>query len=214
MSCSRPPRGEPWSAPGWRHGRVRGHVPSPAKAGQRLVLKIGGSLLSRSDWPRLVAALVAAAPQPALTLVVGGGAVVDGLRRIDAAAPQPADVMHALAIEAMRVTARLVAAAVDLPLSATPSSVCQACVLDVPVWMAGEPRGRDLPAGWHVTSDAIAASVAVAISADLLLAKSTAPPPCSAGAGDLEAVAAAGWVDDYFPAIAAGLDRIEWAAPR
>lgn len=204
----------PWFAPGWRHGRLRADGPSPATAGQRLVLKIGGSLLSRSDWPRLVTALVAAAPQPDLTLVVGGGTVVDGLRRIDAAAPQPADVMHALAIEAMRVTARLVAAAIDLPLSAAPSSGRQTCVLDVPVWVAAEPRGRDLPAGWHVTSDAIAASVAVAISADLLLAKSTAPPPFTTGAGALEAVAAAGWVDDYFPTIAAGLPRIEWAAPR
>lgn len=204
----------PWSAPGWQHGRLRADGPSPATAGRRLVLKIGGSLLARSDWPRLVTALVAGAPQPARTLVVGGGAVVDGLRRIDAAAPQPADVMHALAIEAMRVTARLVAAAIDLPLSATPSTGREACVLDVPAWVAKEPRGGALPAGWFVTSDSIAASVAVAISADLLLAKSTAPPPRPAGAGDSAAVAAAGWVDDYFPIAAAGLDLIEWAAPR
>jgi hypothetical protein len=205
---------QPWSAPGWQHGRLRTDMLSTATADQRLVLKIGGSLLARSDWPRFVTALVAAAPHPARTLVVGGGPVVDGLRRIDAAAPQPDELMHHLAIEALRVTARLAAAALGLPLSTSAADDDKTVVLDVPAWLARDPIGRALPAGWQVTSDSIAARVAAATGASLLLAKSAAPPPCPADTSDLESVAAAGWVDDHFPVAAAGLDLIEWAAPR
>jgi hypothetical protein len=215
MNCSPPPHANPWSAPGWQHGRLRPDASLPVTAEQRLVLKIGGSLLSRSDWPRLLAALVAAVPPAPLTLVIGGGAVVDGLRRIDAAAPQPPAVMHALAIEAMRVTARLVATALGLPLSTSPTGDRAAVVLDAPAWLGADPRGRDLPPGWHVTSDSIAATVAARMSASLLLAK-TLPPPRRPGpdSGDLAALAAAAWVDDHFPVAAAGLSAIEWAAPR
>jgi hypothetical protein len=215
MSCSTPPRADLWSAPGWQHGRIRPDAPPSVTAEQRLVLKIGGSLLSRPDWPRLLAALIAKAPPAPLTLVVGGGAVVDGLRRIDAAAPQPPAVMHALAIEALRVTARLVTEALGLPLSTSPAGDRAAVVLDAPAWLGADPRGRDLPPGWHVTSDSIAATVAAGISAGLVLAK-TVPPPRSPApdSGDLAALAAAAWIDDHFPVAAAGLSVIEWAAPR
>jgi hypothetical protein len=205
---------QPWSAPGWQHGRLRADVLSTATADRRLVLKIGGSLLSRPGWPQLITALVAAAPHPSRTIVVGGGPVVDGLRRIDAAAPQPDELMHHLAIEALPVTARLVAATLGLPLSTSPADDHKTVVLDVPAWLAQDPIGRALPAGWQVTSDSIAASVATATAASLLLAKSAAPPPCPADTDDLESVAAAGWVDDHFPVAAAGVAPIEWAAPR
>jgi hypothetical protein len=81
-------------------------------------------------------------------------------------------------------------------------------VLDAPSWLAVGTRLADLPVGWHVTSDSIAAAVAAACNAALWLAKSEPPP-----AGDLECLARAGWVDDYFPLAAAPLGRIEWAAP-
>jgi hypothetical protein len=122
--------------------------------------------------------------------------------------------MHHLAIEALRVTARLAAAALGLPLSTSAADDDKTVVLDVPAWLARDPIGRALPAGWQVTSDSIAARVAAATGASLLLAKSAAPPPCPADTSDLESVAAAGWVDDHFPVAAAGLDLIEWAAPR
>jgi hypothetical protein len=191
--------------PGWRRGVLRSAGPVAPT-----VVKIGGSLLVRPDWPRLVSALVAsAAPLPCL-VVVGGGPVVDGLRAIDAAASRPAPLMHELAIDAMRLTARLVADALELPLIAEPEATISRGVLDVPAWLSAGGRAAGLPAGWGVTSDSIAARVAVVHGFTLVLAKSVAPPPCPGG---LVALAAAGWVDDHFPLAADPLATIGWAVP-
>lgn len=183
---------------GWRHGVLRGGA-----EGGSLVVKLGGSLLARTAWATAIADLLAEQIRPQL-LVVGGGPIVDGLRAIDAAAPQSAAAMHWWAIEAMGITARVVAEALGLPLVTSPSGTTQG-VLDVPAWLRGD---ASLPVGWHVTSDSIAAVAARAAGAGLLLVKSVPPP-----AHDLAMAAAAGWVDPHFPAVAAALDRIAWAAP-
>ena len=144
-------------------------------------------------------------------LVVGGGAVVDGLRSLDNALPQSPQLMHDLAIDAMRLTARLVAAAMNVPMAAAPPEDDGVAVLDVPAWLGIGSRATTLPVGWQVTSDAIAARVAVEHGGSLLLAKSVPPPPCP---GDqLATLAQAGWVDEHFPVAARPLVTIEWAAP-
>jgi len=195
-----------------------------------LVIKLGGSLLSQPGWPQGIAELVreivapskespaaAAACEPAdspALLVVGGGSVVEGLRQIDAASPQPAALMHALAIEMMGITARLVAANTGLPLvAAWPTAKARgACLLDVPRWLAENQRLSTLPVGWEVTSDSIAAHVAAAYGGKLLLVKSLPPPSFPSSQNQLEELAASGWVDSYFPTAAAGLPAISWAA--
>lgn len=193
---------------GWQFGGIRG--PEAGPPGRLRVVKIGGSLLTRSGWPAELAALIAALPRR-LILVIGGGAVVDGLRTLDAACPQPPERMHTLAIDAMRLTARLVADALGLPLVTDDSPTAPVAMLDVAAWLDAHPRFREeLPVGWHVTSDSIAAVIAAAAAADLLLAKSIAPP-CDDG--DLATLAAAGWVDAHFPIAARALDAISWAAP-
>ena len=184
----------------WRHGILRG---SAARGDGPVVVKIGGSILARPEWPAAVADLLAETAGRRL-VVVGGGPVVDGLRAIDAAAPQPAEAMHWLAIEALGITARVVARALRLPLVAAPAGMLEG-VLDVPAWLRGE---MSLPEGWHVTSDSIAALAAVEAGAGLLLVKSVPPP-----AEDLSAAASAGWVDAHFPVAAANLAHIAWAAP-
>jgi hypothetical protein len=83
----------------------------------------------------------------------------------------------------------------------------------VPAWLEAGGRAKTLPAGWEVTSDSIAARVAVECGRGLLLVKSVPPPPCPAGADVCSALAAAGWVDQYFPVAAAALDTLAWAAP-
>lgn len=186
---------------GWRFGVLqKGPTVSP---GAPLVMKIGGSLLARPGWPEAVAGLLAATAGPRV-LVVGGGPVVDGLRAIDAATPRPAGVMHWLAIDALGITARLVAEATGLPLAETPEAR-EIVVLDVPRWLRIDPR---LQEGWHVTSDSIAALVAATHAAGLLLVKSV-PPPCD----DVTRAASAGWVDGHFPTAARELPWIGWAAP-
>lgn len=174
-----------------------------AASGRPLVVKIGGSLLTRPAWPEAIAALVAATQGP-LVIVVGGGPVVDGLRAIDGAAPQSAAAMHWRAIEALGLTARLVADATRLPLVESPETTATA-VFDASRWLRHEPM---LPEGWHVTSDSIAAVVAARVGGGLLLAKSVPPP-----FGDLHGLATAGWIDAHFSAVAAAAGRITWAAP-
>lgn len=188
----------------WEHGPIRAGSESPC--GGR-VIKFGGSLLRRGGWSAALRALVGQVVAPT-TIVVGGGGLVDGLRAIDAAHPLPAALAHRLAIDAMGLTARLVADATGFSLTAEPAAGAAVVVLDAPAWLAVGTRLADLPVGWHVTSDSIAAAVAAAYGAALWLAKSEPPP-----AGDLECLARAGWVDDYFPLAAAPLGRIEWAAP-
>jgi len=219
----------------WQFGSFARHpaLGEPTVPAQTLlVIKVGGSLLSQPGWPqgiaelvRAIAAQTAASPagpetgeppsSPAL-LVVGGGSVVEGLRQIDAASPQSAELMHARAIKLMGITARLVAANTGLPLvAAWPSAEARgACLLDVPQWLAENQRLSTLPAGWEVTSDSIAACVAAAYGGELLLVKSVPPPSGPESQNQLEALAAAGWVDSYFPSAAAGLHMISWAAPR
>ena len=177
-----------------------------------VVLKVGGSLLSRADWPSLLVPLMAACGPGACCLVVGGGAVVEGLRTFDRALPHSPRLMHDLAIDAMRLTARLVAAGVGVPIAAAPPDA-GVVVLDVPAWLAVGTRAEALPVGWQVTSDAIAACVAVEHDCRLLLAKSVPPPPCPGDVEQLVSLSRAGWVDGHFPVAAGPLTTIEWAAP-
>jgi aspartokinase-like uncharacterized kinase len=193
---------------------ARGGRDMPAFGPSLAVLKVGGSLLARPEWPALVHRLVAARGPGACCLVVGGGAVVDGLRVLDRVVPQTPRLMHALAIDAMRLTARLVAAAVGLPLVAVPPDEGGVAVLDVPAWLDAGSRTGQLPVGWQVTSDSIAACVAVEYGGRLLLAKSVPPPPCPGDIDRVSALAQAGWVDEYFPVAALSLTTIEWAAPQ
>jgi len=85
----------------WIRGVLRA---APSQAASRTVIKVGGSLLLRPEWPAELLTVVAAGPGPT-TVVVGGGPVVDGLRAIDAACPGPVETMHRLAIDAMGITA-------------------------------------------------------------------------------------------------------------
>jgi len=183
----------------WRHGVLR----AGAAATNGSVVKFGGSLLARPSWPDDVLTLARSADGP-VTIVVGGGSIVDGLRRLDEACPMPADASHRLAIDAMRITARLVSDRTPWAIVDSPPA-CGIAILDVAAWLA---RAAAMPVGWHVTSDSIAAAVATATGATLLLAKSVEPP-----GDDLHGLAANGWVDPYFPDAAAGLQRIAWAVP-
>jgi len=197
----------------WEQGVLR-EPAAPGPAATPLVIKVGGSLLARPEWPDELIALVGQVTRPGL-LVVGGGRIVDALRRIDATTPRSPEIMHRLAIDALGLSARLVSDALGLPLAVAPLPDARLAVLDAPAWLdAGDAEGSRfarLPVGWHVTSDSIAALVATVHDARLLLAKS-APPP--AHETDLIRLAESGWVDGYFPTAAALVTGIDWAVPR
>lgn len=207
---------------GWQCGELRsascGSIRS-AEDGGPVVIRFGGSLLGRSDWPELVAATLEL-PFPggraagARTLVVGGGSVVEGLRDIARVRQLELSLVHRLAIDGMGITARLVATTLGLPLVNRPGG--RHAVLDMAAWLADAPgRAATIPSSWSVTSDSLAAVVAAADGAALLLVKSVPPPVPDAGPGPagFAPLAAKGWVDGWFPTAAAAVARIGWAAP-
>lgn len=181
-----------------------------------IVLKIGGSLLAQPAWVGRVSTLIDFLLDSGRvpTIVVGGGAIADGMRRIDATSAAAPALVHDLAIGCMTITARLVARVIGLPIVFEPPCDC-AAVLDIEHWLARR-QGAGLPASWDVTSDSIAASVAghaPDVRSTLVLVKSVPPPLDAMGAGpSLTNLADAGWVDRHFPVAARRL-RVEWFAP-
>jgi aspartokinase-like uncharacterized kinase len=171
------------------------------------VVKLGGSLLWQPHLPGRFRAWLAEQPPRANVLVVGGGAFVEGLRELDRAQNLHPSTVHWMAIRALGIisgavaellSARLVRVVGDLQLR-PPSTE----ILDVEQFLRGDAVGRDpLPESWEVTSDSIAARLAVRLNAGELVLLKSAPPP---GDGKLDSLAAAGYVDAWFPRAASGL---------
>ena len=173
-----------------------------------LVVKVGGSLY---DWPdlgpHLRRWLDAHVPRETI-LVPGGGRFADVVRDFDRVHRLGEETAHWLALRALTINADLLAAL-----------LLGACVIDGPdlaelVWEQGrrpvldalafcesdEAGAGRLPHTWAVTSDSIAARVAVTAGAqELVLLKSAPPPP-----GDVAAWAAVGYVDAWLPRVLAG----------
>ncbi len=177
------------------------------------VVKIGGSLLDCADLTQRLRRW-RDAQSPALNvLVAGGGAFADAIRRADEThrlGDQPA---HILAISSLSLTARLLAYLLpearlagrlqEIP-AAVEMGLGDPIILDLGAcwWDAdSQPALAALPASWEVTSDSLAAAAARALqAAELVLLKSASPPTT-----ELTALAAAGYVDKYFPQAAVGL---------
>ena len=174
------------------------------------VVKVGGSLF---EWPLLPAALtkwLESQPPAANVLIAGGGALADAIRQADATFHLGDERSHALCLEIMGVTARMLADLLEgrAPLVSDLESIASAprstswFTLDVRGFMLQqEPqlKGDRLPHTWAATSDSIAARVAVALAADeLVLLKSSDPP----GDNSCAQLAASGFVDQCFPKVA------------
>lgn len=182
------------------------------------VIKIGGRLLAEPDALNEVASWLQRSEQQPRTrvLIVGGGAVVEGLRRIDAANPSPERLSHWAAIELMDANARLVADRLG------PSTQTESLdrvrrghaagrhadwLLTVgPFLRREEPGlpGERLRVGRRTTSDSIAARVAGVLGAELTLLKHSIPPEVDGRS--LDELARRGVVDPEFPRLAAPLE--------
>jgi aspartokinase-like uncharacterized kinase len=179
-----------------------------------LVIKVGGSLL---DWPGLPLRLASfledhRADRP--VMIVGGGRVADVVRDLDRIHRLGEERAHALALRALDLSAQVLAgllpglAVVDDPsaFEATWSArlfpiLTPRRLLETLDALSSDP----LPHCWEITTDSIAARIAVLLgAAGLILLKSAPVPP---GTTRTDA-ARLGLVDPAFPEIARPLASV------
>lgn len=199
------------SASGETHAAVDA-VQRPADAGcvaNLTVVKVGGSLFDLPDLcARLRRWLTTAGP---VVLIPGGGAAADAIRDFDCRFQLGEETSHWLALRAMTLNAHVLA--VLLPAAVIIDRMDQVSranqdhkipILDCHAFCtADEGRPGCLPHSWSVTSDSVAARVAVVAGAQrLVLLKSLDIPP---GTVWTEA-ARRGWVDPYFAEV---IGRVE-----
>ncbi len=155
------------------------------------VAKLGGSLLASNELaPRLqrwLAVEMAAHGDTHYVLVVGGGPLVDAVRNLDAQHNFDTVAAHWACVELMDVTARLVAAMLpDVPVEGDYNALQERCrqpgatVFRPGRFLKGvEPDqpGTRLAEDWSVTSDSIAARLAIVLAADELVLVKSVPPP-------------------------------------
>ena len=150
-------------------------------------------------------------------LVVGGGQIVDTIRDLDILHGLGQEVAHSLAIRAMDLTAHLTASIVPgLTVVDSMESLQQAWDLqETPIFaprcfleMDDETSSDPLPHHWNVTSDSIAARLAVRLGVEeLILLKSI---DATVGIEDRTQAAARGLVDNAFPDVSRPLSRVSF----
>jgi len=183
------------------------HVP-------RRVVKLGGSLLELCDLRERLTTWLTGQPAAEVWLLVGGGRLADVVRDIDRLHGLDSATAHWLAIRAMAINAEIVAQLVG---GAKPS-----CGISTPLQPAKRPdlvivdpcdymqrvaprlSPDPLPEDWEVTSDSIAARLAVDLRAELVLLKSALPEEPRRYAS----AASAGYVDRYFPQAAGAFEAV------
>ena len=181
------------------------------------VFKFGGSLLAPPLLPdaadrfrHLLQQLGGARP----IVLVGGGPMVDAIRRWDAVYGLGEEVSHWTAVRALSIATEIVACLLAGSRVTKTQKECEAA------WSAGvvpihdsfeflsqidESRRDPLPRRWCVTSDSIAARLAECFEAPrLVLVKSTTIP---AGL-DVSGASREGYVDPHFAVAARGIPEI------
>jgi aspartokinase-like uncharacterized kinase len=180
------------------------------------VVKLGGSLLDDADVAARYRRWLNTQRPARNVVIVGGGKLVEVLRRADRTHAINESLLHWLAIDCMGINARLVAGLLPEAelvaewnglrrrlLQMLPEGKSGTLVFDVTGFMRQiEPRlpGTLLAHGWNVTSDSIAARVAAGLAAgELVLLKSALP---SEEPQTTQALADIGYVDESFPTVA------------
>ncbi|MEM7264002.1 MAG: hypothetical protein AAF488_18600 [Planctomycetota bacterium] len=179
------------------------------------VIKLGGSLIGLPDLPARLKNYLRDFSRPRSILICGGGEAVDLLRRWDRLYDVGEEQSHWIALQALACNSRVLAAALpdDLRLAKNEGD-CEEAWRDqrVPIFDPhrfvadiDELSSAPLPRRWRVTSDSIAAKMAVEFQApEVILLKSTFPPEGM----KLETAAEEGLVDPHFPTVASKLQRV------
>ncbi len=170
------------------------------------VVKVGGSLLDESDLAEKLRGWLAAESLGHHVLVVGGGRLADAVREMDRRLHLGDEAAHWLAVRTMSITAELLSHLLpEVPL-VTDFAVLGDRLADrgatiFDPWSFLTDHEPDMPgtrlvASWDVTSDAIAARLAVVLGAAELVLLKSAPPPSVAET--MEDLAERGYVDKFF----------------
>ena len=176
------------------------------------IIKLGGSLLNRSDWPVSLTRWLRAQTVMRNILLVGGGLAADAVRAFDKAHLLDPLTSHRAALEALGLSlhmaalvmpqARIITSLDAMKGESSPESIE---LFDAGPFMQLEETRKEanrLPHDWSATSDSIAARIAQVYEADsLVLLKSTLPAECV----DWESAARIGLVDPYFPQVVQGI---------
>jgi len=184
------------------------------------VIKVGGSLL---DWPLLPERLTAFldASQDGgrvdrIVLIAGGGPAVDVIRALDQIHRLGDETAHQLALHALDLTGTILATLlpgsilVDRIESLVEVWKREAIPILAPRKVLDEidlARSDPLPSSWEVTSDTIAARVAVHLEAECLVLLKSAPVPASS---TLDEAVRLGLIDRVLPEVARSLTRVEY----
>ncbi|MEZ6058063.1 MAG: hypothetical protein R3C01_15290 [Planctomycetaceae bacterium] len=188
------------------------------------VFKVGGSLLDLPDLVEKLQRVLALRAEQRRVLVVGGGALVDGVRIWSERFSLTDRVAHELALDAMGTTARLVACLLPTARLCSNEVECrvawshnQCPVVDCQSFLKPD---LSIPIGWHVTSDSLSARVAVALGArELVLLKSinlpqqlgqTGEKSTSHNGHDTDVPA----VDEWFFTASRGIPLVSWCCLR
>jgi aspartokinase-like uncharacterized kinase len=179
-------------------------------------IKVGGSLFDSPDLPGRLSSYLEErqAGGERLVLLAGGGGAADLIRSLDRTFGLGDLRAHRLALRSLDLTAHILAELVPgLDVVDELSALDDAWnrgripVLAPRRWLdeVDAPSADPLPPSWDVTSDAIAARVAVALGAEELVLLKSAPLPPGI---DRREAARLGLVDPVFPAVARTLRRV------
>ena len=174
------------------------------------VIKVGGSLLTWDALPQKLTGWLSEHPPAPNIMIAGGGPWADLLRdaakRFDLSEPSA----HAMCVQAMSVTATLLADLLGCECERSFDGLSQrvgngVLVFDSQTWLL-DGEAQNLPKNWDVTSDSIAARLAMDLQADeLVLLKS-----CDPDSQDPASLVASEYVDKFFSKIASELPAIRY----
>ncbi len=180
------------------------------------VVKLGGSLLARRDWPQRLRDWLSANTEASTLVVVGGGELVESIRELDAVHNLSAEFVHWLCIDLLAHTAQIVNQLLpELARIETQAELQQWCLrtenechaqvalATVTAFYNRATHDERLPKSWLTTSDSLAALLAKQIGAsELVLLKSTEAKTDSKMTS-AEELASLGIVDEAFTGIVA-----------
>ncbi len=186
------------------------------------VLKLGGSLLDLGDLPDRLRPVLKMLGGDQPLLVCGGSDAADVVRRWHETHALDEEQSHWLAMESIRLNQRLLLTLIpDLRLVSNRAAAESAWsrgripLLDLMAFVSIEEshaeRGTSLPHTWDVTSDSLAAWVAIRWPASrFVLLKSAELPPLK----NLTQLANSQLIDRHFPQLASALPPTFWCAVR